>query len=122
MKEKKRTKYSQTSAPVIAIVVMFPVIKPRSPPPSASWEPGGELPPAARSVSCESQSPHGISELRPTHGAQCVSVRGGRASSSGQSGWSAAGVGLVRQSLSEPTADDPFRFLFGALGFESSSS
>lgn len=26
------------------------------------------------------------------------------------------------QSLSEPTADDPFRFLFGALGFESSSS
>lgn len=26
------------------------------------------------------------------------------------------------QSLSEPTADDPFLFLLGALGFESSSS
>lgn len=29
---------------------------------------------------------------------------------------------LSSQSLSEPTADEPFRFLLGALGLESSSS
>lgn len=31
-------------------------------------------------------------------------------------------VGMSSQSLSEPTADEPFRFLLGALGLESSSS
>lgn len=36
-------------------------------------------------------------------------------------GWQLA-CDWPRQSLSEPTADDPFLFLFGALGFESSSS
>lgn len=30
--------------------------------------------------------------------------------------------GASSQSLSEPTADEPFRFLLGALGLESSSS
>lgn len=44
-------------------------------------------------------------------------------------GWQAGSVGSwrvigqrTRQSLSDPTADEPFLFLFGALGFESSSS
>lgn len=31
-------------------------------------------------------------------------------------------IGVRSQSLSEPTADEPFRFLLGALGLESSSS
>lgn len=68
-----------------------------------------------------------VSEPRPSRGGQCVSWGGGGASSSGQSGcvsvgsWRVIGQS-VGQSLSEPTADEPFLFLFGALGFESSSS
>jgi len=42
----------------------------------------------------------------------------GRGLSQGCRRWRSIG----RQSLSEPTADEPFLFLLGALGFESSSS
>lgn len=111
---------------------------------TATWEPRSDLWPTGQSLSPWKQfqshhvkvsSSHGfkvhsVSEPRPSCRSQCVSSGGGGASSRGQSGWLADSLcgswrvigQKVHQSLSEPTADEPFLFLFGALGFESSSS
>lgn len=84
--------------------------------------------------SCESQSSHECKVcVTQSPAPPRQSVRGigmGRSLVQCQSGWmveclcgSWRVIGQrIRQSLSEPTADEPFRFLFGALGFESSSS